>query len=232
MRIQFTDNGNTYTIETIKSFAKYLADKISDGTAKPGKTKFVADFALTSYDEDDDVTIPEVLSDIRESGWYGVKELGEIGFNSGNRQFAFDYYGGQHLRVYDFDEDFMGKDDAEWKINEILTDIFDVSHNNYLLLVQWNEDKCLIEDREEAERRNQIQQYEVVEVCPECGAENIMTWDVEKEGYVAYCPHCGSKMMLCDECIHSDDAPICDWSPCNGCCREREKCKRNSKSSK
>lgn len=151
MRIQFTDNGNTYTIETIKSFAKYLADKISDGTAKPGKTKFVADFALTSYDEDDDITIPKVLSDIRESGWYGVKELGEIGFNSGNRQFVFDYYGGQHLRVYDFDEGFMGKDDAEWKINEILTDIFDVSHDNYLLLVQWNEDKCLVEDEKKTE---------------------------------------------------------------------------------
>lgn len=228
MRIQFTDNGNTYTIETIKSFAKYLASKISDGTAKPGQTKFVADFALTSYDEDDAITIPEVLSDMRESGWYGVKELGEIGFNSANRQFAFDYYGGQHLRVFDFDEGFMGKDDAEWKITEILTDIFDVSNDGCLLLIQWNEDKCLVEDREEAERRNQIQQYEVVEVCPECGAENVITWDVEKDGYVAYCPHCGSKMMLCDECIHSDNAPICDWNPHNGCCREREKCKKET----
>jgi DNA-directed RNA polymerase subunit RPC12/RpoP len=222
MRIQFTDNGDTYTIETIKSFAKYLAGKISDGIAKPGKTKFIADFALTSYDEDDNITIPEILSDIRESGWYGVKELGEIGFNSGNRQFAFDYYGGQHLRIYDFDECFMGKDDAEWKINEILTDIFDVSKDNYLLLVQWNEDKCLVEDREEAEHRNQIQQYEVVEVCPECGEENIITWDVEKDGYVAYCPHCGSKMMLCDECLHADDAKVCDWCACRGCYRERE----------
>lgn len=79
---------------------------------------------------------------------------------------------------------------------------------------------------------NPIQQFEVCEICPECGAENIMTWDVEKEGYVAYCPHCGSKMMLCDECIHSDNAPTCDWNPHNGCCREREKCKKNSKSSK
>lgn len=222
MRIQFTDNGNTYTIETIKSFAEYLACKISDRTAKPGQTKFVADFALTSYNEDDNITIPEILSDIRESGWYGVKELGEIGFNSGDRQFAFDYYGGQHLRIYDFDEGFMGKDDAEWKINEILTDIFDVSNGNYLLLVQWNEDKCLVEDREEAERRNQIQQYEVVEVCPECGAENIITWDVKKDGYVAYCSHCGSKMMLCDECLHADDAKICDWCACRGCYRERQ----------
>lgn len=65
-----------------------------------------------------------------------------------------------------------------------------------------------------------IQQYEVVEVCPECGAENIMRWNVKKEGYVAYCPHCGSKMMLCDECIHADKTVICDWSPSNGCCRE------------
>ena len=157
---------------------------------------------------------------MRESGWYGVKELGEIGFNSGNRQFAFDYYGGQHLRVYDFDEGFMDKDDVEWKINEILTDIFDVSKDDYLLLIQWNEDKCLVEDREETKRRNQIQQYEVVEVCPECGAENVMQWDVEKDGYIAHCSHCGSKMMLCDECVHAEDAKICDWSSCNGCYRE------------
>lgn len=75
---------------------------------------------------------------------------------------------------------------------------------------------------------NPIQQYEVVEVCPECGAENIMTWDVETEGYVAYCPHCGSKMMLCDECLHADDAKVCDWCACRGCYREREKCKKET----
>lgn len=69
---------------------------------------------------------------------------------------------------------------------------------------------------------NPIQQYEIVEVCPECGAENIMTWDVEKDGYVAYCPHCGSKMMLCDECLHADDAKVCDWCACRGCYREHQ----------
>lgn len=151
MRIQFTDNGNTYTIETISSFAKYLAGKISDGTAKPKKTKFIADFALTSYNKDCEITIPEVLSDVRrDGGFYGVKELGEIGFNSTNRQFAFDYYGGQHLRICDFDESYMNKDDAEWKIIEILNDIFDISTDNYLLLVQWTQDECLKKDEEEA----------------------------------------------------------------------------------
>lgn len=234
MRIQFTDNNNTYTIETIKSFAKYLAGKISDGTAKPGKTKFIADFALTSYDEDCEITIPEVLSDMRESGWYGVKELGEIGFNSGNRQFAFDYYGGQRLRVYDFDEGFMDKDDAEWKINEILTDIFDVSKDNYLLLIQWTEDKCLIEDREKAETEaTEKVETEAVECCPHCECENVYSnWDVKKQGYVAKCKGCGENIMLCDECLNADDNPgqKCDWSEENGCfrCPKKQEAEREN----
>lgn len=162
-----------------------------------------------------------MLSDIRESGWYGVKEFGEIGFDSDHRQLAFDYYGGDHLRVFDYNEGFMDEEDAERLIKDILQDIFDVSYDTLLLLlVQWTPDECLKKDEGGAARA--IQQYEVVEVCPECGAENVMTWNVEKEGYVAYCPHCGSKMMLCDECLHADDAKVCDWCACRGCYRERE----------
>ena len=214
MRIQFTNDNNTYTLETIASFAKYLSQRFAK-TKKPGQMEFVADFALTSYDDDCEVTIPKVLSDIRESGWYGVKEFGEIGFDSDHRQLAFDYYGGDHLRVFDYNEGFMDEEDAERLIKNILQDIFDVSYDTPLLLIQWTPDECLKEETTRA-----IQQHEVVEVCPECGAENVMTWDVEKEGYVAYCPHCGSKMMLCDECIHADKTLPCDWSPSNGCCRD------------
>ena len=216
MRIQFTHDNKTYTIETIASFAKYLSQRFAK-TKKPGQMEFIADFALTSYDDDCEVTIPKVLSDIRESGWYGVKEFGEIGFDSDHRQLAFDYYGGDHLRVFDYNEGFMDEEDAERLIKAVLQDIFDVSYDTFLLLVQWTPDECLKEETPRA-----IQQYEVVEVCPECGAENVMTWDVEKEGYVAYCPHCGSKMMLCDECLHADDAKVCDWCACRGCYRERE----------
>ena len=216
MRIQFTHDNKTYTIETIASFAKYLSQRFAK-TKKPRQMEFVADFALTSYDDDCEITIPKVISDRRENGWYGVKEFGEIGFYSDHRQLAFDYYGGGHLRVFDYSEGFMDEEDAERLIKDILQDIFDVSYDTLLLLVQWTPDECL---KEEAPRA--IRQYEVVEVCPECGAENIMTWDVEKEGYVAYCPHCGSKMMLCDECLHADDAKVCDWCACRGCYRERE----------
>ena len=220
MRIQFTNDNKTYTIETITSFAKYLSRRFAK-TQKPGQTEFVADFALTSYDDDCEITIPKVLSDIRESGWYGVKEFGEIGFDSDHRQLAFDYYGGDHLRVFDYNEGFMDEEDAERLIKAVLQDIFDVSYDTFLLLVQWTPDECLKEETTRA-----IQQHEVVEVCPECGAENVMTWDVEKEGYVAYCPHCGSKMMLCDECIHADKTLPCDWNSRNGCCRERQNKKK------
>lgn len=216
MRIQFTHDNKTYTIETIASFAKYLSQRFAK-TKKPGQTEFVADFALTSYDDDCEITIPKVLSDIRESGWYGVKEFGEIGFDSHHRHLAFDYYGGEHLRVVDYDKEFMDEKDAERLIKAVLQDIFDVSYDTLLLLVQWTPDECLRKEEPRA-----IQQHEVVEVCPECGAENVMTWDVETEGYVAYCPHCGSKMMLCDECLHADDAKECDWCACRGCYRERQ----------
>lgn len=217
MKIQFTHDNKIYTLETIASFAKCLSQRFAK-TKKPGQMEFIADFALTSYDDDCEITIPKILSDIRESGWYGVKEFGEIGFNSDNRQLAFDYYGGSHLRVFDYNEEFMDERDAEKLIKDTLQDIFDVSYDTPLLLVQWTQDECIKKDEEEAAKT--IRQFEVCEVCPECGAENIMRWDVKKDGYVAYCPHCGSKMMLCDECFHSDDAPICNWSSRNGCCRE------------
>lgn len=47
----------------------------------------------------------------------------------------------------------------------------------------------------------------VVEYCSECDTENEFRWDVETDGYKAYCPHCGKVLMLCDECVHSDDTP-------------------------
>lgn len=45
----------------------------------------------------------------------------------------------------------------------------------------------------------------VVEVCPQCGAENEMQWDFEQYGLNAFCPVCGTQMLLCDECMHRDE---------------------------
>lgn len=46
---------------------------------------------------------------------------------------------------------------------------------------------------------------EVVEVCPHCDSEVVMMWDIESDGYMAFCPYCGKRLMLCDECLHADD---------------------------
>ena len=50
----------------------------------------------------------------------------------------------------------------------------------------------------------------VNEVCPNCESEVTMIWDVKKRGYRAFCPVCGGRLMLCDECIHNDG--VCDYS--------------------
>ena len=65
---------------------------------------------------------------------------------------------------------------------------------------------------------------EEVEVCPYCGGENILQWDVEANGYEATCQHCGKPMMLCDACLHSDDNKEmkCYWSEATGCFRKRK----------
>lgn len=228
MRINFNYENKRYTLCTVKEFADILG-KMAANEMSSGKLKFVADFALTDIEKDDSIDIDNIGDYVESAtGWFGVKELGEVGFNDTDKHFVFDYYGGGQMMMNSFGEDFLEEDCS----NDILRTLHYMlnAEDSWYVLVQWTQDECLKKDEEEAARA--IQQYEVVEVCPECGAENVMTWDVEKEGYVAYCPRCGSKMMLCDECIHSDNAPICDWNPHNGCCREREKCKKNAKSSK
>lgn len=63
----------------------------------------------------------------------------------------------------------------------------------------------------------------VTELCPHCETEVELIWDVEMFGYKAYCPFCGKRLMLCDECQHpngmfSDD---CDYDS------ETDSCKYN-----
>lgn len=149
MRIQFTHENKTYALETIASFAKHLAQRFAK-TQKPIQTEFVADFVLISYDYDCEITIPKVLSDIREIGWCGVKEFGEIGLNSDNRQLAFDYYVGSHSRVFDYNKGSMNEKDAARLIKDVLQDVLDVSYDTPLLLVQWTQDECLKKDEREA----------------------------------------------------------------------------------
>lgn len=51
----------------------------------------------------------------------------------------------------------------------------------------------------------------VTEVCPHCESEITMEWNVKTLGYKAYCPVCGNRLMLCDECQHGEPGHICDY---------------------
>lgn len=61
--------------------------------------------------------------------------------------------------------------------------------------------------------------YEIVEVCPYCENENVYPMlNIEENGYITTCQHCGSQIFLCDECLHSEDNECsnCNWHEENG----------------
>lgn len=64
---------------------------------------------------------------------------------------------------------------------------------------------------------NNTENY-IVECCSLCDTENEIRWDVETEGYEAFCPHCGQPMLICSECMRAEDNKTnkCDW--CKGRC--------------
>lgn len=63
---------------------------------------------------------------------------------------------------------------------------------------------------------------EITELCPHCEEEITLQWDVNTLGYIVFCPHCGSQLMLCDACKHPavDEEPNrnCDWNCRTGLC--------------
>lgn len=62
----------------------------------------------------------------------------------------------------------------------------------------------------------------VTEWCSECETEIEMNWDVKTMGYKAYCPRCGERLMLCDECQHRIDGSYtgdCDFDTLTDTCR-------------
>ena len=67
--------------------------------------------------------------------------------------------------------------------------------------------------------------YIVTEVCPHCQSEIEMRWNTDIDGYKAFCPVCGNRLMLCDECLHSDDDYVggCDYNTFTDSCKHNPK---------
>lgn len=64
----------------------------------------------------------------------------------------------------------------------------------------------------------------VHETCPNCGLDVEMNWDVDALGYKAYCPRCGERLMLCDECLHPNGEYCCncDYSGKTDSCKHNK----------
>lgn len=64
--------------------------------------------------------------------------------------------------------------------------------------------------------------YLVYEYCPHCENDIEMIWNVDTDGFKAFCPHCGKRLMLCDACLHQEGKQVtCDY------CNETDKCRYN-----
>lgn len=68
-----------------------------------------------------------------------------------------------------------------------------------------------------------VEDNDVTEQCPQCGAEVRLKWDVDTDGYTIHCPYCGYRMKLCSMC-DARDGGKCDWD------NETGKCKHDTRS--
>lgn len=151
MKINFIYNNKDYTICTIKEFADILAEKAYKEETSI-KTKFIADFTIIDIENNDVIDIDNIGDYVETAtGWCGVKELGEIGFNDTAKKFVFDYYGGNQMIMNTFQNEYM-KEDCTGEIISSLCYTLDRDDNiniNWYILVQWTPDECVKKDEEE-----------------------------------------------------------------------------------
>lgn len=60
--------------------------------------------------------------------------------------------------------------------------------------------------------------YIITETCPHCENEVEMFWNMDERGFKAFCPVCGKRLMLCDECLHTGKGQ-CDYNNDTDSCR-------------
>ena len=66
---------------------------------------------------------------------------------------------------------------------------------------------------------NKNRTYVVTETCPHCEREvELHGWDTDQDGFKAFCPYCGQRLMLCDECRHCGGED-CDYNSATDTCR-------------
>lgn len=151
MVINTQQNGKQYTICTANEFARMIVQKVFP-TKKADDNIFIADFTIAPVDDVEELTIEELNSESWKHGWYGVKELGNCGFDADDdRQLLFDYYGGgagqlvDIPQVYYTDHCYNLEDSVIRPILEAIGDTLGWSDPDLLLFVQWDPDTVAME---------------------------------------------------------------------------------------
>lgn len=143
MNYSFKHKNINYSLMTIDSFAAELAASFSR-SPKAGQPTFLADFAISDLlpsDWHDAIYSFNKDALLKASPWFGVKELGEVGFNSVNRQLIFDYYGGGSMKLLDISTDDLFVDELASDIRATVEELVeDIGGLDCLLLVQWTPD--------------------------------------------------------------------------------------------
>ena len=137
---QSVSYGKKYTLCIFKEFVNLLSHKLcSDFKSK--EIKFIADFTVVDGKYDlEKITDSDWKGIIDESrGWYGIKQLGDTGFDTYENQYLLDYYGGgcsEFLHVSS--EELIENVKADLK--PILNRLLDCYDNDQQILVQWIKD--------------------------------------------------------------------------------------------
>ena len=81
----------------------------------------------------------------------------------------------------------------------------------------FSNDDFMAKPRECAENYEVAVDFEETEWCANCDNESTIFWDIRKDGFRAYCPHCGERLTLCDACMHRFGEFHEEWSDCGNC---------------
>lgn len=82
---------------------------------------------------------------------------------------------------------------------------------------EFSNDDFMAKPRECADNYEVAVNFEETEWCANCDNESTIIWDIRKDGFRAYCPHCGEELTLCDACMHRFGEMHDEWQSCSNC---------------
>lgn len=137
---QSASYGKKYTICSFKEFINLLSNKLLFDVKTKG-IKFIADFTIVDGKYDlEKLTNDDWDEIIDEShGWYGIKQLGDTGFDTYENQYLLDYYGGGYSEFLHVAPEEL-TEDIKADLKPILNRLLDCYDNDQQILVQWIED--------------------------------------------------------------------------------------------